>query len=278
MKMDAFTEILGKAPQLYRVPVAWQRGEMELACRYRQGRALAPTLVLLHGLGCSQRSYAGVWRHQGLASSPILTLDFPGFGDSDRPDLFSYKLEEHAAKTLELLDKLGISAVHLVGHSMGGAVAVLLARELHRQRRLASLGGVESTLIAEDCGVSRVVAGMTPRHFEQKFFPEFKTRTPPLHRAYLALELAADHAFYRTADSLWSWARSGKLLEMFLEIDVPKCYYHGRRNKNLPILEHLEGVEKRAIPDSGHFPMNENPHEFFTLLQNFTDSSTQSQA
>jgi len=259
------------APRLYRVPVAWQGGEMEMACRYRQGGGQS-TLVLLHGLGCSQRSFAGLWRHGGFAHGAVLTLDLPGFGDSDRPEAFSYKLEDHAAACLELLGQLQVGRVHLLGHSMGGAVAVLLAVLLHRQRRLASLIGVESTLIAEDCGVSRVVSGMTRKHFERQFFPEFKTRTPPLHRAYLALELAADHAFYRSADSLWSWARSEKLLGRLLELPVPKLFLYGRRNKNLPVLERLEGVERRAIADSGHFPMNENPSEFYDTLHGFVRS------
>jgi len=260
-----------------RITVPWKGRNLELAYRLRQGHAAPGFLVLLHGLGCSQRSYAGVWTHDAFSTSSVLSLDFPGFGDSDKPEAFSYRLEDQAALVLELLRMLGVPAVHLVGHSMGGAVAVLLARQLAdpaapRAPHLEGLALVEGTLIAEDCGVSKVAAGMTQRHFEQNFFPDYTTRTPPLHRAFLALELAGPHAFYKAADSLWSWARSGKLLQAFLELHCPRLYIFGRRNKNLPVLERFEGVagvERCAVPDSGHFPMNENPGLFYEKLANW---------
>lgn len=267
---------------LQRITVPWRGQELELAYRLRQGHASPGCLVLLHGLGCSQRSFAGIWTHDDFAASSVLSLDFPGFGDSDKPEGFSYRLEDQAELVLELLRMMGVPAVHLLGHSMGGAVAVLLAKRLadptvSQAPRLDGLALVEGTLIAEDCGVSKVAAGMTQRHFEQQFFPDYKTRTPPLHRAFLALELAGSHSFYKSADSLWSWARSGKLLQSFLELRRPRLYLFGRSNKNLPVLERLEvaaDIERSAVPDSGHFPMNENPGRFYEMLAQWVAETT----
>lgn len=261
--ISGHADAMEHGPRMHRIAVPWKEGRLELACRLRQNPSSDQTLVLLHGLGCSQRSFAGVWREEAFDACNVLSLDLPGFGDSDRPEDFSYRLEDHASLLAEFLQLLGLPGIHLLGHSMGGAVAVLAASRLPRLRTLIA---VEGTLIAEDCGVSRVVAGMTRQRFEREFFPDFKTRTPPLHRAYLALELAEPHAFYRTADSLWSWARSDKLLQQFLDLKVPRLYVHGRRNKNLPVLDRLEGVQHSAVPNSGHFPMNENPGGFYHTL------------
>lgn len=253
----------GEAPPMRMLSVPWEGVSVRLAFRLREGRSQSPALALLHGLGCSQRSFAGIWRHPDFAARTVLSLDLPGFGDSERPDTFGYRLEDHAGIAAALLRSLELENVFLAGHSMGGAIAVLMAGLV---QPLAGLVSVEGNLIAEDCGVSRVVAGMPRQRFEQQFFPELKTRTTALHRAYMALELAAPLAFYNSSDSLWNWSRSGKLLRRFLELDTPRLYIHGRRDKNIPVLERLQGVEKRAIPDSGHFPMNENPTAFYREL------------
>jgi len=56
-----------------------------------------------------------------------LLIDFLGHGYSDRPLDFAYTREAHARTIVALVDALGLSECGLVGHSMGGAVAVHVA-------------------------------------------------------------------------------------------------------------------------------------------------------
>ncbi len=263
-------------PELGRASLPWTGGVLDLAYRLRRPDTDGelPALVLVHGLGCSQRSFAGIWQQAAFTTRTVLSYDLPGFGDSHRPETFPYTMEAHAELSLALLRHLGLTAVHLVGHSMGGAVALHLAQHLARQSaqdsatepRLRSLVSVEGNLIAADCGVSRLAAGMTRKRFEEEFFPSLRTRTPPLHRAFMALELASPRAFLASAESLWHWSRSEKLLQLYLALEVPRLYIHGRRDKGIPVLERLGDLPRRAVPDSGHFPMNENPAAFYREL------------
>lgn len=95
-----------------------------LAVHYvRQGRG--PAVVLLHGLG----GFAESWRRtiDALAGrADVLALDLPGFGLSAKPRA-QYDLDFFARALHACVGALGIEQMSLVGHSLGGAVAVAYA-------------------------------------------------------------------------------------------------------------------------------------------------------
>ena len=83
-----------------------------------------PPLLLLHGLGGSHDD----WRRQFPAFSRdyrVIAPDLRGFGDSERQEPFT--IAQHARDAVGLLDALGVGRAHVVGLSMGGAVAMELA-------------------------------------------------------------------------------------------------------------------------------------------------------
>jgi pimeloyl-ACP methyl ester carboxylesterase len=85
----------------------------------------APALVFLHYWGGSSRT----WRHviAGLESKfRTISVDQRGWGQSDAPD-DGYALEDLANDASGVIDALGLDRYVLVGHSMGGKVAQLLA-------------------------------------------------------------------------------------------------------------------------------------------------------
>lgn len=95
-----------------------------LAVHYvREGRG--PAIVLLHGLG----GFAESWRStiDVLArSADVLAPDLPGYGLSAKPRT-RYDLEFFTRALHAFLDAMGVGPVSLVGHSLGGAVAVAFA-------------------------------------------------------------------------------------------------------------------------------------------------------
>ncbi|WP_328953294.1 alpha/beta fold hydrolase [Kitasatospora purpeofusca] len=98
---------------------------LSLACR-ESGPADGPPLVLLHALGERATDWDVVL--PGLAPRHrVHALDLRGHGDSGRPG--RYSLEEMRDDVLALLDAHGLDRVDLVGHSMGGVVAYLVAQE-----------------------------------------------------------------------------------------------------------------------------------------------------
>lgn len=100
-----------------------ETGGVRLAYRVC-GSPEAPPLVLLHALGEDSTDWDGVMpalaRHRR-----VYALDLRGHGRSDRPG--DYSLELMRADVLGVLDALALERVDLIGHSMGGVVAYLLA-------------------------------------------------------------------------------------------------------------------------------------------------------
>ncbi|MGH7277805.1 MAG: alpha/beta fold hydrolase, partial [Candidatus Rokuibacteriota bacterium] len=101
-----------------------------------------PAVVLIHGLG----GFAESWRHNmaALASrATVYALDLPGFGRSAKPRGGGYGLQYFARAVHGFLDAVGVAQASLVGHSLGGAVALTYAL-MHplRIERLALIGAL----------------------------------------------------------------------------------------------------------------------------------------
>ncbi|MFB8118009.1 alpha/beta fold hydrolase [Streptomyces sp. NPDC055962] len=114
-----------------------QAGGIRLAYR-TWGDPSAPPVVLAHGRGGSSLDWAGV-AGQLAARHRVYALDFRGHGLSDWPGRYSFEFfrdDLHA-----FLEARNLSGATVIGHSMGGAAALLLA-----ERHPAMIG----TLVIED--------------------------------------------------------------------------------------------------------------------------------
>src|SRR5579884_1884616 len=120
-------------------------------------------VVLIHGIG----SDATIWRHTLHALAPHFTVyapDLLGCGLSDKPDI-TYTIDELAASVSDFMDAAGIERAHIIGHSLGGGVALKLhtlqperfarlglvasgglGRELHWLLRINALPGADGVL------------------------------------------------------------------------------------------------------------------------------------
>ena len=87
---------------------------------YRQTDATRPPLLLVHGSGATHRDFP-----LSLQMLHALAPDLPGHGESDPPSFRS--VAEYAASMAAFLDAMDIPEIYLMGHSMGGAIAQLLA-------------------------------------------------------------------------------------------------------------------------------------------------------
>ena len=84
-------------------------------------------VLVLHGWGASIQTMRSVI--DALKDSYCVTaLDFPGFGDSGFPP-DSYGVPEYTDLTREFMKRLGISKTHIICHSFGGRVTILLAAQ-----------------------------------------------------------------------------------------------------------------------------------------------------
>jgi pimeloyl-ACP methyl ester carboxylesterase len=96
-------------------------------------------VLMLHGLGATKASFLPTI--DALASKyRAISVDLPGFGDSDKPLFASYDPPFFAQAMTALLDALELDSAHVVGNSMGGRVALELGlSHAERVRRLVLL-------------------------------------------------------------------------------------------------------------------------------------------
>lgn len=111
-------------------------------------RGTGPTVVLLHGFPTWSYDYAAV--ATDLARDhDVVTLDFLGYGASDKPAPYDYSVAESADTVEDLIAQLGLTSVHLVVHDYGGIVG----QELADRRRTGRLSFGIDRLTVLNCGI-----------------------------------------------------------------------------------------------------------------------------
>lgn len=126
---------------------------------YAEERGHGSPVVLLHGLGGSTYS----WRFIApilARTHRVIALDLKGFGRSDKPFDRAYSAADQARLVAAFLTRRGLHQVTLVGHSFGGAVALLTAIQLkrHDPTRIAKLVLIDAPALPQP--LTAVVAFM----------------------------------------------------------------------------------------------------------------------
>lgn len=230
--------------------------------RYHDLPGREPACVYLHGLACASSSdFPTLAAQPALAGRRSVLVDLLGFGFSDRPAGFGYTLEDHAGTVAVLLDHLGLRGSVVIGHSMGGSVAIVLAtlRPELVGRLVIAEGNLEpGPAEGSNANFSRSVAAQTEEGFVQTGYREFLSQVRPVAPVFAGLmQLADPRAIYRTAVSLVA-ERQPSLREQLLRSPVPRAYVFGeltlqnedmaQRAAALPAL----GVRVLVIPNVDH--------------------------
>jgi len=88
-----------------------------------------PPLVLIHGLGGQMHNFTHSLLDRLKLNHRVIILDRPGCGYSTRPRRASAALGGQAKVIAAFIDKLGLEQPLIVGHSLGGAIALMLGLE-----------------------------------------------------------------------------------------------------------------------------------------------------
>lgn len=250
-------------------------------------------VVLLHGIGLDSATVS--WRHtvSDLAEDHrVYALDFPGHGESDKPDV-GYTTEYFRDVLAVFLRQKGLDDASLVGISMGGGLALGHALESRmRPKRLVlvdsyGLGGdaywrpVASVVLRspvasglfKGVGSSRaaVAEGLRGLVGGTDLDPEF------VEDVYEALQ---DD---RVGRALRRWQRSEfgftglktDYSDRLDELDVPTLFAHGAQDPLLPASwsvrasEATPSAELRVFEGTGHWPPRERPRAFSHAVDGF---------
>ncbi|OLL33147.1 alpha/beta hydrolase [Burkholderia sp. SRS-W-2-2016] len=245
---------------------------LDVAAIHRDGDK-AP-IVFLHGFGSTKEDYADIVRHAQFAGHPFVAYDAPGCGETHCADMSKISIPFLMETALAVLDRVGFERFHLVGHSMGGLTALMLAHNY--PQRVISFVDIEGNIAPEDCFLSRQIVDY-PRDDARAFFRDFieRARFAP---AYASALYAASLSHKVRAEAVGGIFRSmvelsdhGDLMTKFLGLPFPRMFMYGEQNASLSYLSHIreQGVELAEIPNCGHFPMYSNPVVMWERIAGF---------
>lgn len=231
-----------------------------------------PRIVWIHGLGESSVSFEPV-----IARMPEHThvlVDLPGYGRSPWPEqpLGLMALAEHLATWLA-----AEPPAPLVGHSMGGVLATLVAE----RTKVRAVVDVDGNLSRGDCTFSAQAAAYTEDAFCAHGFAELRARVyadgdsaerPDLRGYYAAMCFASPHAFHRHARELVELSEAGTLASRLAGLRVPALFVAGMPDgicAHSRTLLDQHGIRWIGIEPAGHWVYLDQPARFVTELTRF---------
>ena len=204
-----------------------------------------------------------------LAVKHSLFVDLLGSGFSDAPSDFSYSIEDHARTLAMLIDDLGLRACNLIGYSMSGAVAIMLAAI--RPDLVACLVLMEANLDPLKAGEGKASTQIASQSEAQFCAHGYQTLLNSFRLSGLEgnetmatlagmLQAASPRALHRGAIHLVKGTRP-TMREKLLQMTLPRTYIFGQRSLPDPKWKELAdgGVQVMAVENTGHGMAWDNP-------------------
>jgi pimeloyl-ACP methyl ester carboxylesterase len=249
--------------------------------------------VLLHGFMVSHFYYRHIL--PTLAERfDVIAIDLPGFGESDKPHpaQYGYSLARLGRTVIELLDRMGIPRAAVIGHSMGGGVAIDVAAQA--PERIWAL--VPSCAAAYEPPMPPEAALILAPRVGPTLFKRGYTRNRFAHdirtKAYRSPDMVPDEMvdfwwerFCRPGgrdaayEMLRELARLAPIAQrLHLPLRPPTLLVWGEEDRLVPLdrgrrLARDLGVPLRIVPCTGHTPHEERPETFLRLVLPFLEQA-----
>lgn len=269
---------------------------------YRRAFRIAgsgPPLLLLHGIGDSSETWLDVIEPLARRFT-VIAPDLLGHGESDRPRA-DYGIGAYACGMRDLLATLDVDRVNVLGHSLGGGIAMQFAYQFpERCERLVIVGSgglgrsVHPLLRAAAAPGAEIVLPIVTQPAARWLI---RNTTPLVRRAPL-IGLGPDTDYVvRRFDGLSSGrARSaflrtlragvdarGQVVTMldrcYLAAGLPTMVIWGAQDRIIPVRHAhaahraLAGSRLEIFINSGHFPHHDEPDRFATVVRSFLTST-----
>jgi pimeloyl-ACP methyl ester carboxylesterase len=291
---QALEAVLGEVVDEYGIQYARVHGYRRAYVRAGHG----PPVLLLHGIGDSSGTWAGLIPL--LAEHfTVVAPDLLGHGRSDRPRA-DYSVPAYACGMRDLLALLDIERATLVGHSLGGGIAmqmsyqfpelverlVLVAPggvgpEVHPLLRLATLPGAPTFLPVFNNKVTRS-AGRTMVRALAMVSPAVATDADEIFETMAAMaDGASRSAFCRTLRSAADMRGQAVTIldRCYLAEWIPTLLMWGAMDPVLPVAHAY--IAASAMPSArleiferaGHFPHHADPMRFLDTLRQFIETT-----
>jgi len=253
-----------------------------------------PAIVLIHGITSSSRTWRSVM--PALAEHhTVIAPDLLGHGRSAKPR-GDYSLGAYASGIRDLLVALEIPRATVVGHSLGGGVAMQFAYQF--PDRIERLVLVDSGGLGGEVSLVLRAATLPGSEYVLPLLASAPLRTASAALGSVlgrvGLRASADvrgmaegfeslgdgdarRAFVHTARSVIdpSGQRVDASDRLYLSEHVPSLIVWGERDRMIPV-QHghdahalMPNSRLETFPGAGHFPFNDDPQRFVALLEDF---------
>jgi len=246
-------------------------------------------VILLHGFTAEKNNWMRFAKHLD-ASYQLLLIDLPAHGQSSYFKEMDYGIEAQAERIIAFMDALEIESAHLVGSSMGGAIAAMAASQ-HSDRvitlTLFNAAGADNP--NTDSVIERaILRGQSPlvvtdaKQFKNllKLSMEKDVFIPwPVSSALADLAISRSERYTKVFNDIYP--RIANLGVNYLrEIDAPTLVIWGDKDHILDVGN--AKIFVRNIPQSkaiiyknvGHIPMIEIPEQSANDFSEFLDQAT----
>jgi len=226
------------------------------------------TVVFLHGWRSSARVFEDVMAALDDGRTRMLAVNLPGFGGSQTPKR-PFSVDDYADIVAELLRKLELQGVAVVGHSFGGAVAIALATsspELVSRLVLVGAAGVRE--VTASLSLKRRIAKLVRPLFRPAFMH-------PLRRTIYRMMGAEDAVAVPELAETFKLVVAQDMQERFGDITQPVLLVWGIRDTAIPVAHGQEMAKEiphailTVIDHAGHFVFLDQPTEFIAHTESF---------
>jgi pimeloyl-ACP methyl ester carboxylesterase len=241
-----------------------------------------PAFILVHGFPLDRR----MWRHQVAALGElarVVAVDLPGVGGSPAPSTATFTMDAFGDAVVALADGLGFERFVLGGLSMGGYVALSLARR--HPERLAGLvlmdtraeGDTPEAAAGRHADAERILAEDRADFFIEKMKPSWLAPATFASRPELVAEIEAMARGFSpksVAAILRGLAARRDQREVLRDVAVPTLVLCGQDDKITPpagmhaLAGSIPGARFARVP-GGHFAPLEHPDEVNAELAAF---------
>lgn len=259
-----------------------------------------PAVVLIHGLMSSHATWNGQIDRLAV-NNRVIAPDLPGNGASGKA-LGDYSLSAQAAAVRDLLDHLAVRSAAVVGHSLGGGVAMQFAylfpervdrltlvssgglgREISPALRAAILPGSEYVLPVITSRPVRVVGDQLLALSDRIGVLPLSQSSRAAWRDLVSLaDAETRRAFLATSRGVID--RGGQTVSALSRLreiaDRPLLVVWGAKDRILPVSQvqtafaEFPGARLEIFERSGHFPHLDEPDRFAAVLAEFVGTQT----
>lgn len=254
-------------------------------------------IVFLHGLGAQLHHFLHPLFGRFGSGYRLIALDRPGSGYSVRADGATGRLPEQAEVVRRFIETLGLEKPLVVGHSLGGAIALTLAVEhpevisgiallaplTHMERRVRGLFKaiyIPSTLLRAILA-NTIAIPMSLKYAGPTLDLVFSPQSPPADYGTAGggwLGLRPSH-FYATSTDLVAIEHDlGHVEQRYGEITMPAGIIFGTSDRVLgigvhgrPMIEKIKELDFESINGMGHMPQFFEPERIVAFVKRIAD-------